>query len=249
MGRLEKQIIVGALALVGVLLAVVVFKGLKPRGGEAADAPPLIIQVPIDDATTRVQEPVISTDSGWPVDLEPKKDRTVIDPDAGKVRVIDLEGDDAVEGIVPTPPAADDVLVKPMPAVDRPRSYTIQAGDTLSEIAQRELGSSKPRFVDAIRELNPGTTAENIRPGDVLILPASVTAQDAAQSKRTASAAASQVRTHSIQSGDSLWKLARHYYGDNNAEKNIERIVAANPEQLKDKHQVLKIGWVLVIPE
>ncbi len=42
MGRLEKQIIIGALVLVGVLLSVVVFKGLKPRGGESPEAPPSV---------------------------------------------------------------------------------------------------------------------------------------------------------------------------------------------------------------
>ena len=37
MGRLEKQIIAGALGLVGILLSIVVFKGLQPRGVAEAD--------------------------------------------------------------------------------------------------------------------------------------------------------------------------------------------------------------------
>ncbi len=37
MGRLEKQIIAGALGLVGILLSIVVFKGLQPREIAEAD--------------------------------------------------------------------------------------------------------------------------------------------------------------------------------------------------------------------
>lgn len=46
------------------------------------------------------------------------------------------------------------------------RTYTVQAGDTLSEIATR-FGTT----VDAILELNPGVVPERLQPGTVLRLP------------------------------------------------------------------------------
>ncbi|MCC6381527.1 MAG: LysM peptidoglycan-binding domain-containing protein [Dehalococcoidia bacterium] len=47
-----------------------------------------------------------------------------------------------------------------------PRSYTVQAGDTLGAIAQRFATT-----VEAILALNPGITAETLPIGAVLVIP------------------------------------------------------------------------------
>lgn len=49
------------------------------------------------------------------------------------------------------------------------RPYTIAEKDTLSEIAQRELGGA--RLVPQIVDLNPGIRPEALRPGEQILLP------------------------------------------------------------------------------
>jgi membrane-bound lytic murein transglycosylase D len=134
------------------------------------------------------------------------------------------------------------------------RRYTIKSGDTLSEIAQKELGSSKPSVIERILSVNPGVTAENIKPGEVLILPARSTNNGSARNAvvkpgASGKAAAAGARTHTVASGDSLWKISRKYYGLGGESEGIARIVAANAELSGGKNAVLKIGKVLSIPE
>lgn len=53
-------------------------------------------------------------------------------------------------------------------------------------------------------------------------------------------------RTYTVVAGDSLWKIAAHYY-KNGAQ--FPKIIAANPGKLKDEKSVIHPGDVLVIPE
>ena len=54
------------------------------------------------------------------------------------------------------------------------------------------------------------------------------------------------VRSYTVVGGDSLWKIAAHFYG-NGAE--FPKIIAGNPDSLKDEHSVIHPGDVLVIPD
>ncbi len=54
------------------------------------------------------------------------------------------------------------------------------------------------------------------------------------------------VKEYEVVGGDSLWKIAAHFYG-NGAE--YPKIIAGNPGRLKDEHSVIHPGDVLVIPE
>ena len=51
-------------------------------------------------------------------------------------------------------------------------------------------------------------------------------------------------RTYEVQKGDSLWKIAKHVYGDGNKWKAIAE---ANAELIPDPDKI-KPGQVLVIP-
>ncbi len=54
------------------------------------------------------------------------------------------------------------------------------------------------------------------------------------------------VRTYTVVSGDSLWKIADKFYGNGSL---YPQIIAANPDQLKDEKSVIHPGDVLVVPE
>ncbi len=53
-------------------------------------------------------------------------------------------------------------------------------------------------------------------------------------------------RTYTVVAGDSLWKIASHFYGNG---VQYPKIIAANPGKLKDEKSVIHPGDVLVIPE
>ncbi|MHC4823863.1 MAG: LysM peptidoglycan-binding domain-containing protein [Planctomycetota bacterium] len=233
MGRLEKQIIIGALALVGVLLTIVVFKGLKPRA-EVDVRQPLFIS--LDD-----EGPVAEEEAQPPKSLQQDKfpdfgqGAEKQDPDAGKTVHKPLR------------PQLKEELVPPNTSVEKPRIYTIAPLDTLSEIAQEQLGSQ--RRMGEILELNPGLDPDRLVPGETLVLPgknARIRNAMADSGQGRVSEASSKMRTHTVVAGDSLWVLADKYYGKGH---KVDRIVAANPDLLPDKNAVLSIGWVLVIPE
>ncbi|MDP7062570.1 MAG: LysM peptidoglycan-binding domain-containing protein [Planctomycetota bacterium] len=230
------------------LLSVVVFKGLKPRGGESSAAPPLIItDIPLGpvDVEPAEQEPKTDNDEAkWPVKpvQDYGKEKTY-----GKVEEVSLSRGNSRNDL-----KNDKTPVLDVPAQPEVRRYTIKSGDTLSEIAQKQLGSSKPSYVQSILDMNPGVTAQNIQPGDELILPArggnkSTIREAGAQNSDAVKLSGG--RMHAIASGDSLWKIARTYYGPGNEEKGIERIVAANSSLKNGKNSLLKIGQLLSIPE
>jgi nucleoid-associated protein YgaU len=54
------------------------------------------------------------------------------------------------------------------------------------------------------------------------------------------------VRTYTVVKGDSLWKIASHFYGNG---AQYPKIIAANPAKLKDEKSVIHPGDVLVIPD
>lgn len=50
---------------------------------------------------------------------------------------------------------------------------------------------------------------------------------------------------YTVAAGDSLWKISAHFYGNG---AHYKRIIAANPEKLKDEHSVIHPGDKLKIP-
>ena len=235
MGRLEKQIIIGALALVGVLLTIVVFKGLKPR--EDVDVrQPLFIS--LDE-----EGPVVDSEKETPKTLQQDKF-----PDFGEgSQQSPGKSEDGLAEHKILRPQLKEMLVPPSAKAQKPRIYTIAPNDTLSEIAQKQLGSQ--RRMDEILEMNPGLDINRLVPGETLVLPGrNAQAQSAKAETGTGRVVEgnAKVRTHTVAAGDSLWELADRYYGKGH---RVDRIVAANPKLLPDKNAVLSIGWVLVIPE
>ena len=54
------------------------------------------------------------------------------------------------------------------------------------------------------------------------------------------------VRTYTVVGGDSLWKIAAHFYGNGS---QFPKIIEGNPDSLVDEKSVIHPGDVLVIPD
>ena len=72
--------------------------------------------------------------------------------------------------IVEPPVKPEPVKKDPEPVSSEPWMYTVKSGDTLSEIAMRELGSI--RFQSKILALNPGLDPNSLRVGQQIKMPA-----------------------------------------------------------------------------
>lgn len=265
MGRLEKQIIVGAIALVAVLLGVVVLTGVKPV--EETDKPQnrsdwgghgLLMESPEGDAPVK-PKPELKGAGGAALSLDGPNETSAAEKAASKPEV---KHTPAVQQSEPKPVAVEQQPGRTLSLdpEDQLRRYTVKSGETLSEIAMRELGSMND--LDLLMEVNEGMRKNQVRAGDVIWLPSRAAADarraDAASAApdqavaREASAskpsAARQGVTHEVVSGDSLWRIAEQYYGREGASTGVKRIVKANGK-LSNENTVLRLGWVLSIPQ
>lgn len=112
------------------------------------------------------------------------------------------------------------------------RTYTVRPGDTLSQIAQREVGSV--RYLDAIRDLNPELRDRALHVGAVIQLPSSGGTQPGPSAPQT--------RSYRVASGDSLIRIARKELGDGDLYTLIQELnPGVNPA-------ALVIGSTLELP-
>ncbi|HEX7008858.1 MAG TPA: LysM peptidoglycan-binding domain-containing protein [Phycisphaeraceae bacterium] len=144
------------------------------------------------------------------------------------------------------PPASRPPAARPASA----STYTIQAGDTFSSIAQKLYGSER-RWVD-IAQANPTIDPARLRVGQVIRLPgaaagaSAASAQPAAQTPRLASAAsAGQGRSYTVQPRDTLSSIARRFYGDSS---KWYIIYQANRARIGSNPDRMPAGISLVIP-
>ena len=228
MGHLEKRIIIGALGLVAVLLTVVIFKGLTPSDQE-------VLYIPLDNEP--VEEPVAV--QPWPANTTPQ-DNSETSLAGNKEFVVPPP---EVEEVLPVDERIVEVIDEPAVRLTK-TLYTIKSGDTLGDIAQKELGSV--RYVGKIKELNPGLIDSNLVIGDVLVLPAKHTLIEKVEVKEAL--ATSLENTHVVVAGDSLTVIAEKYYPGKY--EYIEKIVSENKKLLvHGKNTVLRVGWKLNLPE
>lgn len=244
MGKLEKQIMIGALALVGILVAVVILKGLSPRQdgslelGAGYDPNPALMLDGVQPEPQPIDgEPAPARTTPW-LDLAAEPEAA---PGASEVPL-----GSGIDGLSPQPaPVFVPAPLEPAPPVaivkDR---YVIRDGDTLGHIAQRELGSAKR--AREIKELNPGLDELNLVVGAEIKLPTGGAAPANKEEKPEAAPVDPQFLTHTVVAGDSLWALADKYLKDGN---RFREIVAANPAVLKSENAVLPLGAKLRIPK
>lgn len=197
MGRLEKQIIASALALVGVLLSVVVINGLEPR-----------------------------IDSDPPLPPTEFPDKSALPP------LVITEGATEVE--LPLQP--------PM------MIYHVSLGETFWSIAESVFGN-RDRF-NEIALANPNFARRPLQPGDQIWVPRPPAAEEMPEILQVDQPLPQAKRIHVVVNGDSLWKIAKKYYGKEDWtapgawNKYEARIRDANPGMAS----VLQLGTEIVIP-
>lgn len=255
MGRLEKQIIAGALALVGILLVVVVYRGLDPNGvGQGTDPLQARSEQPSDWRESGSGLDVVDLNS--PKMSPPAKPPVATEPAPSGKGVALAIGADSSEPVQPVldeapvvPATADEAPPAKLVAIDLAagqdwdpglREYVVRPGDTLGHIAQRELGSYA--HLDQILKLNEGIDPQRLKEGQKLTLPTHVPPRKSAAAA-TGPEVDSGVRSHVVVNGDTLWQLAERYYGPG----QVQKILDANPDLRKDS--VLQIGARIAVPE
>lgn len=124
--------------------------------------------------------------------------------------------------------------VTPTPLPPAPYEYVIQAGDTLSAIAQRFNIS-----VDALMAANTLRDPNNLIQGQVLFIPGYEGAAPTTDTETVSERADAESATHTVKAGETLFAIAQRY-GVTPAE-----IIAANEITDPDR---LQTGQQLVIP-
>ena len=235
MGRLEKQIIIGALALVGVLLTVVVLKGLKPRDGASSSAvngwdDGELVQPELSERPDLVVDPgrVI------PLDDEP----------ANPNKIDSNRGNGQLPVVDNTPPPVQPSIEPEQDSDDSTWIYTVKPGEVLGKICQRELGSVN--YMDEVLALNPGLNPDKVDRDLKITMPSLKSLRREERQSRPKNDLPAGVKSHVVVPNDSLWNLSEKYYGTSS---KMGAIVAANRHLLDNEETVLTIGWVLVIPE
>lgn len=122
----------------------------------------------------------------------------------------------------------DERLTAPV-TEDKTEFYTIQPGDTLSKIAKQYLGDpgKYPVIFEANREVIKDPNL--IYPGQMIRIPVSGSAE----------------QTYTVQSGDTLSRIAQRFYG---AANKYAVIFEANRDVIKDPN-VIHPGQILRIPK
>jgi nucleoid-associated protein YgaU len=113
-------------------------------------------------------------------------------------------------------------------------------GDKLFMRAEAPSQDAKNRIWDQIKMVDPSYS-------DLI---ADITVSESAQAPRTQTAGASAIggqsgRAYTVQSGDSLSKISKQFYGDAN---QYMKIFQANRDKLNNPNEI-KPGQQLVIPE
>ncbi len=201
--------------------------------------------------------------------LDPAKATPPLRVDAGNTDDQKTPGIVADNGpIVPAPPAESHIKpnkvkslqldVPEAPSAGSDRVYVVQAGQTLSSIANDIYGN--PRFWVAIQRENKAINANHLKVGQKISLPDITPIRPGAveevtppESVITAShvveASIETGSTHGsyvVKPGDSLYKIARTVLGSG---RKAEALYALNKDIIGSDKTRLKLGTILKLPE
>lgn len=150
----------------------------------------------------------------------------------------------------PKPAAATEPAKPAVETVAGPRTHIVQKGDILGEISKKYYGTTT-RWPEIVRA-NPGVDPNRLSVGQKLTIPAAtsvgqagvVAAASAPPALSATGGSALPKRSYTVQKGDSLFEIAKRFYGDGSRLKDIQ---AANRERIPDANR-LREGMEIVIP-
>ncbi|HLF94714.1 MAG TPA: LysM peptidoglycan-binding domain-containing protein [Planctomycetota bacterium] len=133
---------------------------------------------------------------------------------------------------------------------DGNRIYTVQAGDSLSAISVRVYNTS--RYVEKIVDANRIADPSMLYVGMKLVMPDLPRRESVVAGAGTTPVVAPNTagkKTHTVQPGENLWKIAARIAGDKGIEETMRSIVSLNPDKLKSIETAVRAGWALIVPE
>jgi len=250
MGRTEKQIILGAGAFIVLFVVLVLFKGLKKVETPQKPETNALSQTDWVDPQTEPDPRLALVVPGVPkTPGVPQKPPAVRTTAPGKVPA--GPGAEAAAAVSEEPAPSGELLGRELDYDTHLVPYTVRKGDTLSGIALKELGSA--RLWREIQALNETAGDRGLQPGEVIWLPGDLVSAGPKTGRKAGSGTVraektppAGSRTYTVQSGDSLWKISKRFFG---GPGGMDRIVAANRDKLAGRDAVLRVGTVLRIPE
>jgi len=123
--------------------------------------------------------------------------------------------------------------------------YTIQEGDVLTKISQKFYGTTTKWREIQQANLDVIPDADRLKPGTEIVIP-DIAAQTAspAEPAEAPGSISGRGRTHTVGKGETLYSIAKDYYGDGNRWREIYE---ANKSKIPNAN-VLKVGLELTIP-
>ena len=282
MHSIERYGIVALLFLVVTVVAVLMWDGNREKKGAPGKtalgaASRVDPDAPRADADANRRLSLLADSKPGPLQRHPRAGRARADaaqeaastapPEAGAALTNPLPDEGSAEAEAQGPrerPAPDQVIgaTEAAPMLTAPPSapssaptthaYTVRAGDTLSEIAQRELGSSR-RWQDLVA-VNPGLDPAKLRVGKTIQIPGAKGATEVARAAEEPAASAKAPKsqpsskpaaggkTWKVGNGENLGRIAERALGDGKRWGEIARL---NPKVNPDR---LALGQVLVLP-
>lgn len=218
MRRLYGFLILALVVIIGVLYVESDHPGMTSNGGDDS-----VYTVMLGDP--RPPPPGLDGD-GRPLELAPRSPAS-----SGKDEDEDEDENGASSTNVQPAAALPSKSVPPGTPLnpDPPESYryTVRSGDTLGKIVEAHLGSASPDRVERVRQQNKLSNTNQIRPGDVLIIPVVNPERHEANGKET------------------LRDIAKLRLGRSS---RVEALLKANPGLPTNQHGALPRGVVIWIP-
>jgi nucleoid-associated protein YgaU len=128
-----------------------------------------------------------------------------------------------------------------------PRTHRVLSGESPYSISQAVYGSGK--YYKKILAANPGIDPRHLKVGQILVIPELTQIDKPLSPAATDSAASESVDTSSaykVLSGDTLESIALKLYG---SRQMMEKLYETNKTLIGPDENVLKIGWILKLPQ
>jgi nucleoid-associated protein YgaU len=133
------------------------------------------------------------------------------------------------------------------PAATQQRTHRVMAGESPYSISQEVYGNGK--YYKKIMAANPGVDPHRLKIGQLLVIPELSDVDKPSSGGVTENAAPVRVDSMSayrVVSGDSLESISRKLYGSANM---IEKIYQSNIKLIGPNENMLKVGWILKLPQ